>query len=166
MVSIFNNIKDVKKVLELYDKEIFPILFSYPGVSRCELHKIEKYLSPDYPEGLSNIQIIFETHFEKFETLTSLIASPDGERIMQLMADHDIGEYYMYWSEVNDIKRERYNPDGEEATPDYDELADALDTLRKLIDSHSSNLRKERLFSAIQDLKTELNLLKVRLDEE
>lgn len=166
MISIFSNIKDLEKVLELYDKEIFPILFSYPGVSRCELHRIEKYLSPDLPGELANLQIIFETHFETFETLSTLINSPKGERIMQLMADNDIGDYYMYWSEVNDIQRKKYNPEEEDEKPNYDELANALETIRKLIESKSSNLRKERLFSAIQDLQTELNLLKVRSDEE
>ena len=117
MISIFSNIKDVEKVLELYDKEIFPILFTYPGVHHCELHKIT-YLSPDYPEELSKIQIIFETHFETYESLTNLINSPEGEEIMKIMAENDIGDYYMYWSEVREIERGHYNPDAKNAPPD------------------------------------------------
>lgn len=161
LLSIFRNIKDVKKVLNFYTEEIFPILHQLPGVIGTDLHSVSE-VSQEFPQELDGVQLIFETYFETYEIFAEMLVSSEGIEIMNLMEKNKIGDYYIYWTKVKRFRGEFYSSKVSSSAINAVDVYQVLESVEKIATSKLKGLEQSGALQAIHEIRTELNFIELK----
>ena len=77
----------------IYTEHVIPTALKVPGVLKMVFTRLYSF-SEDQPDGLSDIHVMAETHFESVEILHQFLNSPEGIELCQKAVDFSsIGVY-------------------------------------------------------------------------
>ncbi len=108
MVKVFafyKNIRDMNRFLEFYTNVLIPKINKLPGIVDTNIIHLDS-MTPDVPQDLDGLQMIVESIHQSKESATTVLTSPEGLEISQLLADSSLAEMYIYWGTIKNFNPE------------------------------------------------------------